>query len=111
MQWFERIREACGGESEIVDAPNLGALKHDPQGALFNFFLRLSNNQVPYPPSSIVDYKTPIPLSEMNQLFPYNDIREFNQPYFKKVYASEKINLSSNGYVTWIADRVSLIGN
>ena len=56
-------------------------------------------------------YKTPIPLSEMNQLFPFNDIREFNQPYFKKAYASEKINLSSNGYVNWIADRVALIGN
>ena len=97
MQWFERIREACGGESEIVDAPNHEALKQDHQGALLNFFRRLA--KVPVPPVSLIDYKIPIPLSEQIPLYVYNDIREYNQPYFKHGYGTEKLDLSSNGYV------------
>ena len=110
MQWFDRIREACGGESQISDFPNLDALKQNPQGAIFNFFVRAANIPIPVPPSPIVDYRNPIPLSEQNRLFVYNDVREFNQPFIKGVYRSEKMDLSSNGYTNWIADRVELIG-
>ena len=111
MQWFDRIREACGGESQITDFPNLDALNQNPQGAIFNFFfVRAANIPIPVPPSPIVDYRNPIPLSEQNRLFVYNDVREFNQPFIKGVYRSEKMDLSSNGYTNWIADRVELIG-
>ena len=109
MEWFEKIREACGGESEIVDYPNHEALKQDQQGALLNLFLRLG--KVPVPPVQLIDYKIPIPMSEQMPLYVYNDIREYNQPYFKHGYGSEKPDLSSNGYASWVADRADLIGN
>ena len=109
MQWFEKIREACGGESEIIDFPNHEALKQDPQGALLNFFLRLA--KIPVPPVPLINYMTPIPMSEQMPLSVYKDIREYNLPYFKHGYGSEKIDLSSNSYASWIADRVDLIGN
>ena len=116
MQWFDRIREACGGESQISDFPNLDALKQNPQGANFNFFVRAAHGVQLISLSKfhhlqyVVDYRNPIPLSEQNRLFVYNDVREFNQPFIKGVYRSEKMNLSSNGYTNWIADRVELIG-
>ena len=109
IQWFEKIREACGGESEIVDNPNHEALKQDHRGALLNLFLRLA--KVPVPPVPLIDYKIPIPMSEQMPLYVYNDIREYNLPYFKHGYGSEKPDLSSNGYASWVADRADLIGN
>ena len=62
MQWFEKIREACGGESEIVDYPNHEALRQDRQGSLLNFFLRLA--EFPVAPFPLINYMTPIPMSE-----------------------------------------------
>ena len=109
MEWFEKIREACGGESEIVDYPNHEALKQDRQGSLLNLFLRLAG--FPVAPVPLINYMTPIPMSEQTSLYVYNDVREYNQPYIKRGYGSEKLDLSSNSYANWIADRVDLIGN
>ena len=110
IQWFEKIREACGGESEIADYPNHEALKQDKKEALLNFLLRSAG--FPFPPTvPLINYMTPIPMSEQMSLYLYNDVREYNLPYFKKGYGSEKLDLSSNGYASWIADRVDLIGN
>ena len=57
-----------------------------------------------------VDYTIPIAISKHLLLFAYGDVREFNQPVYKRTYLSEKHDLLSNGYVDWINNRIQEIG-
>ena len=45
------------------------------------------------------------------RLFAYDEVREFNMPYYKRTYISEKTDLSKNGYVDMVTDRIQKIGN
>ena len=60
----------------------------------------------PYPKTG---YKSPTPVSEAMFQFSYGDKREFVQPYEKRVYLTDKTDLSSNGYAKWATDRTDLI--
>ena len=57
-----------------------------------------------------VDYNIPVPISKHLLLFAYGDVREFNQPVYKRTYLSEKHDLLSTGYVDWINNRIEEIG-
>ena len=57
-----------------------------------------------------VDYKVPIPCSKQMRLFAYDEVREFNMPYYKRTYISEKADLSKNGYVDMVTERIQEIG-
>ena len=49
-------------------------------------------------------------MSKQMRLFAYDEVREFNMPYYKRTYISEKADLSKNGYVDMVTERIQEIG-
>ena len=98
-----------GGEDEIHDYPSLKAQVEEPTKTFGSLLLNLSQEKKirAYPR---VDYQVPTPVSEQMRLWPYDEVREFNQPAFKRCYISEKEDLLENGYPEWVANRVKEIG-
>ena len=108
--WFEKVREAMGGEEQILDAPEINTEEADPHAVLFNLmkcFLKDPDAQ----PYTRAHYTVPTPLSECMRYWAFEDVREFVQPYEKRTYMSDKSDLSTNGYAEWVADRVDLIAS
>ena len=101
-KWFEKIREAAGGEQKIIDF-NLNYDKLNVQ----KFLATAAGFPMSY---DKVHYKVPIPCSKQMRLFSYDEGREFNMPYYKRTYISEKTDLSNNGYVDLITERIQKIG-
>ena len=101
-KWFEKIRETAGGEKNITDY-NLNFDKQD----ILKFLATVTGFSMPY---AKVSYKVPIPSSKQMRLFAYNEVREFNMPYYKRTYISEKTDLSKNGYVDLLTERIQKIG-
>ena len=104
-EWFNKFREAskpncidnimeevCQGLSGRF----LQLLKKFFGGEEMNNFLR-------------VDYKKHTPLSILTRYWCYEDVREYVKPYEKRVYPSNKQNLSSNGYVHWVCKRIDKV--
>ena len=99
---FERIRVAAGesdGESPLIDR-----VSDNPKSVcqMVKFSLGLDYDRV--------DYNDPIPISKQVLLFSYYDVREFNQPAYKRTYISEKFDLHTNGWVDWVVKRVEELG-
>jgi hypothetical protein len=106
MEWFEKIREALG--SPLLDAIEVNAAEEFPDETRLNFVKTLLGvpNAPPYPD---VRYTTPTPISEMVRYYIWDDVREFPQPFQKRVYLTDKTDLSINGWVQWISERVDII--
>ena len=47
------------------------------------------------------------PMSKLTRYWCYEDIREYVKPYDKRVYASNKYDLSTNGWPEWMSGRVN----
>ena len=101
-KWFEKIRETAGGDKNITDYN----LNFDKQDVLM-FLAAGAGFPMPY---AKVSYKVPIPCSKQMRLFAYNEVREFNMPYYKRTYISEKTDLSKNGFVDLLTERIQKIG-
>ena len=61
-------------------------------------------------PYEKISFKDAIPMSKQMRLFTYDEIREFNMPFYKRSYASEKTDLATNGYVDMVTQRIQEIG-
>ena len=72
------------------------------------FLMRMSGKPIDY---EKIDYNVPIPNSLQQRYFTYDEVREFNQPAYKRTYISEKSDLTTNGWVDWVVGRVQEIGN
>ena len=46
------------------------------------------------------------PMSKLTRYWCYEDIREYVKPYDKRVYPSNKYDLSTNGWPAWVSSRV-----
>ena len=102
-KWFKRIREAAspGNLDWIFDELAEGIVspifkdikKLLGDGEVLNF---LHVNE---------DVHTP--LSKLTRYWCYEDVREYVKPYEKRVYPSNKYDLSTNGWSEWISRRVN----
>lgn len=70
--------------------------------------MRMSGKPIDY---EKIDFNVPIPNSMQQRFFTYDEVREFNQPAYKRTYISEKSDLTTNGWVDWIVGRVQEIGD
>ena len=61
-------------------------------------------------PYEKISFKDAIPMSKQMRLFTYDEVREFNMPFYKRSYASEKTDLATNGYVDMVTQRIQKIG-
>ena len=118
LEWFENIREIMGGEDEIIDYPTLNA-QNDFLCVLLEIMAeRLKIDKVLNPIGKLLGIKSyekvlytkAVPMSMQMRLWAYEDVREFNQPYVKKVYQTDKVDLSKNGYAEWVSNRIASIG-
>ena len=103
---FEALREAAGGDGQITDFPLLMGLGTEEEQAHYAKFMLKSTGMANLDYKKI-KYKRPIPCSQQMRLFAYNDVREFNQPYYKRTYLSEKKDFLDTGHVGWVTDRVA----
>ena len=97
-----------GGEGEIHDYPTVHAQMEEPTKTFGQFLLNIAKgtNTGTYP---IVNHHVTTPVSEQMRLWPYDEVREFNQSAFKRCYISEKEDLLEVGYPEWVASRVKEI--
>ncbi|KAH6901127.1 hypothetical protein BKA70DRAFT_1524803 [Coprinopsis sp. MPI-PUGE-AT-0042] len=62
-----------------------------------------------WPPTIVVyaqwDAQT-MPMSEVTEQWIFRDKREFYHPYVKRTYVTKATNLSTNGWVEWVVDRM-----
>ena len=109
LMWFDRLREAMGGEDEIHDYPTFKAQIEEPTKVFGQFLSNLATGTQggSYPKAN---HLTPTPVSEQMRLWTYEEVREFNQPAFKRCYLSEKKDLLDNGYPEWVSSRIQEIG-
>ena len=49
------------------------------------------------------------PISEAMRHFGYEDVREYAQPFEKRVYSTDRTDLTTNGYDEWFSERIDLI--
>ncbi|KAH6911209.1 hypothetical protein BKA70DRAFT_1560339 [Coprinopsis sp. MPI-PUGE-AT-0042] len=47
-----------------------------------------------------------MPMSELTEQWIFRDKREFYHPYVKRTYVTKATNLSTNGWVEWVVDRM-----
>ena len=107
-----------GGEDEIIDYPTLNAQKDFLCVLLEIMAERLKIDKVLNPIGKLLGIKSyekvlytkAVPMSMQMRLWAYEDVREFNQPYVKKVYQTDKVDLSKNGYAEWVSNRIASIG-
>jgi len=50
-----------------------------------------------------------MPMSKLTRYWCYEDIREFVKPYEKRTYFSNRHDLSTNGWLTWVSGRINQI--
>ena len=103
-----------GGENDIHDYPTLEAFK-DISDIVLEMGTKAVLGKFNLGHLTIDKYEkanhlTPTPLSKQMRLWTYEDVREFNQPYVKKAYHTDKTNLSTIGYSDWVADRIYKLG-
>ena len=60
-------------------------------------------------PYKKLDYENPTKMSEVMRYYGYEDVREYPQPYEKRAYMTNKIDLATNGYAKWLSERHDLI--
>ena len=56
-------------------------------------------------PYEKISFKDAVPMSKQMRLFTYDEVREFNMPFYKRSFVSEKTDLTTNGYVDLITQR------
>ena len=100
------MRTAAGGEGQITDFPLLMGLGTQDEQAHYAKFMLKSTGMANFSYNKI-KYQKPIPCSQQMRLFAYNDVREFNQSYYKRTYLSEKKDFLNTGHVDWVTDRVA----
>jgi hypothetical protein len=105
IERFEKVRKAMG--SPILDAIEVNASEEFPNETRTNFIRTLLGDPNAHYPD--VRYTNPTPISEMMRYYMWDDVREFAQPYHKRVYVTDKTNLSTNGWVQWISERADKI--
>jgi hypothetical protein len=50
-----------------------------------------------------------MPMSQVTAMWIFHKTREFNNPYVKRAYVTNATNLSTNGWVSWVRDRIDSI--
>ena len=118
-KWFEKIRYAM--EPLVLDAP-----KNQANGSpKMEDLLLLSKALLPedhpgFDPDAVKNYEyhvdtlsytDSLSLSQISRYWVYEDIREYSQPYEKRVYLSNKTDLSCNGWAKWVSNQVDLIAD
>lgn len=48
-------------------------------------------------------------MSKVTRRWIYNNVREFNMPFVKRTYLTNKQNLGELGWSSWVADHVDEI--
>merc|ERR1711920_35486 len=56
-----------------------------------------------------LDYKEHIPMSTLSRHWVYPDVREYVMPYEKRTYFTDRADLSTNGWASWLANRVNIV--
>ena len=56
-----------------------------------------------------VDHEVHTPMSILTRFWCYEDVREYVKPYEKRVFVSNKTDLSSNGWIQWVSNRIDKI--
>ena len=99
-----------GGEDQVHDYPTLKAQIEEPMKTFGQFLSGMvhgtKNDNYPK-----ITYLSPTPMSEQMRNWTYEDVREFNQPAFKRCYLSEKKDLLEQKYPEWVASRIEEIGS
>ena len=107
-EWFERIKAACGGEEKIVFSPDINVEEADPKGTLINMmktFMKAPDAK----PYKRIHYDVQTPMSDCMRIWTYEDIREFVQPYEKRVYVSDKTDLATNGFLECLDEQIEAV--
>ena len=93
-------------EPNAADAVELNTEEEDPQKERTKFYRKLLGIDSEY---NAVNYMSPTPMSEITRYYMWDDVREYPQPYHRRVYMTDKTDLSTNGWVQWISNRVDII--
>jgi hypothetical protein len=118
-KWFEKVRHAM--EPLVLDSPKNQANGSPKMDDLLLLAKALLPEDHPgYDPDAVKNYEyhvdtlkytDPLTLSQCSRYWLYEDVREYVQPYEKRVYISNKTDLSCNGWPKWVADQVDLIAD
>ena len=119
IAWFEKIREGVGPdfcdaieinafeESEIYSLDTKVRHPNDtltpPHSKQRGMFRKSLATGVP-PEYKTLEYTKPTPISEMMRYQMWDYVREFPQPVQKRTYFTNRMDLSTNGWVKEIAD-------
>jgi hypothetical protein len=116
-KWFEKVR--CAAEPGVLDAPKIQANGSAKMEELLGLLTALLPESHPYfNPEAKTNYEShidtlryddPTPMSQLTRYWPYEDAREFALPFEKRVYVSDKTDLSTNGWTKWVSDQVDVI--
>merc|ERR1719330_115193 len=113
--YFESLRKALG--TNLVDAA-----AHGVQGVqhMVHDFKRLFGGNTDKKLDTKLDedaetflghleYTQPVPMSTLSRHWVYSDVREYVMPYEKRTYFSDRTDLSTNGWASWLANRVDVV--
>jgi len=56
-----------------------------------------------------LEYTQHVPMSTLSRHWVYSDVREYVMPYEKRTYFSDRTDLSTNGWASWLANRVDVV--
>ena len=116
-KWFEKIREAM--EPMVLDAPK-NQVNGSPKMEDAILFARacLPDSHPGFDPNAkviyenavgILCYTEPTTMSQLNRYWVYEDVREYTLPYEKRVYHTDRLDLSKNGWAKWLSEQVDVI--
>ena len=112
--WFEKIRIAM--EPLVFDAPknqSNGRPKLEEMKLFIQAFAASLQGDMEikakYDQLDLLRYSDPTAMSELSRYWVYDDVREYCQPFEKRVYMTNKTDLSTNGWVGWVSNQVDQI--
>jgi hypothetical protein len=116
-KWFEKIREAM--EPMVPDAPK-NQVNGSPKMEDAILFARacLPDSHPGFDPNAKVNYENavdilcytePTTMSQLNRYWVYEDVREYTLPYEKRMYHTDRMDLSKNGWAKWLSEQFDVI--
>jgi hypothetical protein len=118
-KWFDKVRHAMG--PLVLDSP-----KNQPNGSpKMEDMILFAKALMPLPEShpafdpdarknyelhvNTLRYTDPMEMSQLTRYWVYEDVREYVQPYEKRVYMTDKTDLSKNGWAKWLSEQADII--
>merc|ERR1719330_1260717 len=56
-----------------------------------------------------LSYNQHVPMSTLSRHWAYPDVREYVMPYEKRTYFTDRTDLSTNGWASWLSSRVDIV--